>query len=333
MDGSEQIFLYPWLFCIWMGDDGDFHNRRFGTIVIFLTIIYSMCMKQLHFSISINAPKEKVWEAVIGKETYPMWTEPFFPGSNIEGSWNRGAKIRFVAPNEFGNADGMISEIAENRLYEYISIHHLGFIKNGVEDTTSEEVRKWTPSFENYTFKDVGGATDFIVNIDVPEEMEDMFTSMWNVALVRLKEVSETGTSHIISVIAYVKAPIESVWNCYNEPKHVTQWAFASDDWEAPSATCDLRVGGSFTTVMASKDGKNKFDFKGTYTKLDIHKQIDYVMEDGRKVSVTFTPREQSIQVIVTFDMEHENTRDLQRSGWQAILNNFKKHVEAEKSS
>jgi uncharacterized protein YndB with AHSA1/START domain len=175
----------------------------------------------------------------------------------------------------------------------------------------------------------MGGTTEFIVDLDVPEVMADMFTDLWDKAIVKLKEVAETGTSNTISVIAFVKAPIESVWNCYNEPSHVTNWAFASDDWEAPSATCDLRVGGSFTTVMASKDGKNTFDFKGIYTKVDMHKQIEYSMEDGRKVSVTFTPQDQSVQVIVTFDMEHENTRALQREGWQAILNNFKKHTES----
>lgn len=285
-------------------------------------------MKQLHFQISINAPREKVWEAVIGKDTYPMWSEVFYPGSTIEGSWDKGAKIRFVAPNESGNMDGMSSEIAENRLHEYISIRHLGFIKNGVEDMTSDEVKKWTPSYENYTFKEVGSTTEFTVELDVPDEMVAMFTDLWNKALPKLKEVAETGTSNTISVIAFVKAPIETVWTCYNEPSHVTKWAFASDDWEAPSATCDLRVGGSFTTVMASKDGKNTFDFKGIYTKVDMHKQIDYSMEDGRKVSVTFTPQDQSVQVIVTFDMEHENSRALQRDGWQAILNNFKRHVE-----
>ncbi len=285
-------------------------------------------MKQLHFHISINAPREKVWDAVIGKDTYPMWTEVFSPGSDIEGSWERGSKIRFVGPNEFGKKDGMSSEIAENRLHEYISIRHLGIIKNGVEDITSEEVKKWTPSNENYTFRDLGTTTEFVVDIDVPEEMAGMFTDLWNKALSKLKEVAETGTSHTISVLAYVKAPIETVWNCYNDPSHVTKWAFASDDWEAPSATCDLRVGGSFTTVMASKDGKNKFDFTGTYTKVDTHKQIDYSMEDGRKVTVTFVPREKSVQVVVTFEMENENSRQLQRDGWQAILNNFKKHAE-----
>lgn len=288
-----------------------------------------MYMKQLHFSISINAPKEKVWEAVVGKDTYPLWTEPFFPGSNIEGSWDKGAKIRFVALNEFGKTDGMTSEIAENKLHEYISIRHLGIIKNGVEDTTSDEVKQWTPSLENYTFRDMGGTTDFLVDLDVPEFMADTFTEMWGDALARLKEVVETGTSHTISVLAYVKAPIETVWSCYNEPSHVTKWAFASDDWEAPSSTNDLRVGGSFTTVMASKDGKNRFDFTGKYTAVDTHKRIAYTMEDGRNVTVIFTPREKSIQVIVTFEMENENTRELQRDGWQAILNNFKKYVES----
>lgn len=98
-------------------------------------------MQKLHFSIKINAPKEKVWQTTIGKDTYPLWTEVFSPNSNFDGSWEKGSKILFSTPNEDGKRDGMVSEIAENRPNEFISIKHIGYMKDDVEDTTSERVK------------------------------------------------------------------------------------------------------------------------------------------------------------------------------------------------
>lgn len=142
----------------------------------------------------------------------------------------------------------------------------------------------------------------------------------------------ENSSSSTITVTASVKAPIDKVWKYYNSPSHITKWAFASDDWEAPHSENDLRVGGKFVTTMASKDGNEKFDFSGTYTEVKEHELIEYTMdgEDKRKVSVTFRPEGDVVEVTTTFDMEHENSRELQEQGWQAILNNFKKHVEEE---
>jgi uncharacterized protein YndB with AHSA1/START domain len=133
-----------------------------------------------------------------------------------------------------------------------------------------------------------------------------------------------------IEVRASINAPIEKVWSYYNEPEHITKWAFADDTWEAPHAENDLRTGGRFLTRMQSKDGKEGFDFSGTYDEVKEHELIRYTMdgEDKRKVSVRFTPEGENTLVTVRFDMEHENSRELQVQGWQAILNNFKKHVE-----
>ncbi len=105
-------------------------------------------MKQLHFSISITAPKEHVWNTMLGPDTYKVWTEPFCEGSYFQGSWEKGERIQFLAPN----GSGMISEIAENRLHESISIKHLGYVKNGIEDSDSQEVSSWAPAYENYIY-------------------------------------------------------------------------------------------------------------------------------------------------------------------------------------
>ena len=132
-----------------------------------------------------------------------------------------------------------------------------------------------------------------------------------------------------ITVQTTVNAPIAKVWEYWNGPEHIPGWAFASDDWEAPSATNDLRPGGTFTTVMAAKDGSAKFDFGGTYTAVTENKLIEYNMdEDNRHVKVEFTETPDGVRVTETFDPEHENPAEMQRAGWQAILDNFKKYTE-----
>lgn len=148
-------------------------------------------MQKLHFSIQINAPKEKVWETVIGKETYPQWTKAFSPGSDVEGDWSQGSKMLFTAPNEEGKMEGMVSIIAENRPNEFLSIKHIGMLKDGIEDTESPEVKEWTPSFENYTLKETDGITEFIVDMDAHESYAKMFEEMWPKALQDLKEIAE----------------------------------------------------------------------------------------------------------------------------------------------
>ena len=131
-----------------------------------------------------------------------------------------------------------------------------------------------------------------------------------------------------ITVETIVKAPMEKVWEYWNKPEHITQWAFAQDDWEAPAAENDVRVGGTFKTTMASKDKSESFDFTGTYAAVKEHELIEYDMTDGRHVKVEFAQLPEGVKVVETFDPENENTLELQRGGWQAILDNFKKYVE-----
>src|SRR5687767_6209809 len=136
-----------------------------------------------------------------------------------------------------------------------------------------------------------------------------------------------------ITVQTIVNAPIEKVWECWNKPEHIVKWAFASDDWEAPTAENDLRTGGKFKTVMAAKDKSTSFDFTGTYTAVKEHELIEYDMdgEDQRHVKVEFVTTPEGVKVVETFDPENENSEEMQRSGWQAILNNFKTYAESRK--
>lgn len=131
-----------------------------------------------------------------------------------------------------------------------------------------------------------------------------------------------------ITIEATVNAPVTKVWQYWNEPAHIKQWAFAADTWHAPNAVNDLRVGGKFSTTMAAKDGSASFDFCGIYTDIIENELIAYEMEDSRKVKITFSEQNGVTHVVETFDPENENPLEMQRDGWQAILNNFKKHVE-----
>lgn len=139
-----------------------------------------------------------------------------------------------------------------------------------------------------------------------------------------------------ITVETIINAPIEKVWKYWNEPEHITQWAFASDDWEAPSAINNLSVGGKFVTTMAAKDKSVSFDFSGTYTNVIPNELIEYTMdkaleaEAGRTASISFSALpDGTTKIVETFDPEDINPEEMQRGGWQAILDNFKKHAES----
>jgi hypothetical protein len=149
-------------------------------------------MEKLHFKIDIKAPKEKVWNTMLEDTTYREWTAPFNEGSYYKGDWSKGSKILFLGPDpETGKEGGMVSRIAENKKYEFISIEHLGIVKDGVEDTTSEDATKWAPAFENYTFKEKNGTTEVLVDMDINDEYKQMFKEMWPKSLQKLKELAE----------------------------------------------------------------------------------------------------------------------------------------------
>lgn len=131
-----------------------------------------------------------------------------------------------------------------------------------------------------------------------------------------------------ITVETVVAAPIETVWQAYTTPADIVQWNAASDDWHTTSATVDLRPGGAFSSRMEAKDGSMGFDFAGTYTKVVLHQHIGYDFGD-RKATIDFAQEAGGVRVRVTFDAEQTHSEQMQRDGWQAILNNFKRHVEA----
>lgn len=134
--------------------------------------------------------------------------------------------------------------------------------------------------------------------------------------------------SKTITVENTVKAPVQKVWKYWSEPRHITKWNNASDDWHTPHAENDLRTGGKFSARMEAKDGSFGFDFGGVYDEVRENKYIEYTIGDGRKVQITFSPQGNETKVTETFEAEETHSIEMQRGGWQAILDNFKKYTE-----
>ncbi len=132
-----------------------------------------------------------------------------------------------------------------------------------------------------------------------------------------------------ITIETLVKARPRQVWSAWNGPEDIKQWNSAQGDWHTTRSSVDLREGGRFLSRMEAKDGSEGFDFEGTYTRIVPHELIEYRMTDGREVSVQFLEEGRDVRVRVAFDAETENSPEVQRAGWQAILNNFGRYVEA----
>ena len=145
-------------------------------------------MEKLNFSIDINAPREKVWKTLWEDSSYRKWTSVFMEGSCVETeSWKEGSKVLFLD----GKGSGMVSKVAVNKPNEYMSFEHLGEVKDGVEDTSSEKVKIWAGSKENYTLKDAGGKTELTVDMDITEDFKEFFINVWPKAMEQIKVLSE----------------------------------------------------------------------------------------------------------------------------------------------
>lgn len=144
-------------------------------------------MERQTFKIEIDAPREKVWRILWGTETYPEWTMPFSENSQVETDWEEGSKVLFLD----GQGNGMVSTIAKKNPPEYMSIKHIGIVKDSKEITEGEEVMKWAPAYENYTLKNVSDNTELVVEMDMENEYKEYFVETWPKALSKVKELSE----------------------------------------------------------------------------------------------------------------------------------------------
>ncbi len=139
----------------------------------------------------------------------------------------------------------------------------------------------------------------------------------------------ETKEKTVITVENTINAPVEKVWELWTKPGHITKWCAASDDWHTTRAENDLQVGGSFMSRMEAKDGSFGFDFGGVYDAVKTNEYIEYTLGDDRKVKIWFTEQGNKTKLVENFEAESENPIDMQRGGWQAILDNFKKYTES----
>jgi hypothetical protein len=151
-------------------------------------------MRRITQSQVINTSVEKVWAQVFEPENFTRWTEVFTKGSYYEGSLEEGSSVRFLAKNTKGQIDGMVGEIAENKKHKFLSIRHLGWVFNGKDDTTSEEVKSWAPAYENYRFESLeNGQTRLTIEADLSETYYEQFEVLWPKALQKIKELCEGG--------------------------------------------------------------------------------------------------------------------------------------------
>ncbi len=139
----------------------------------------------------------------------------------------------------------------------------------------------------------------------------------------------ETRNKEVITVETTIAAPVEKVWNYFSEPEHIMQWNNASDDWFTPKSENDFREGGKFVNRMEAKDGLFGFDFTGHYIKVTLHEYIEYNIEDGRNVKLQFSTEGEGTKIRESFEAETSNPVEMQRNGWQSILDNFKKYTES----
>lgn len=148
-------------------------------------------MEKMHFEIMIDAPVEKVYTTMLDEKQYSEWTAAFNPGSSYKGSWEKGSKILFLGTDEKGETGGMVSRVKENIPNRFVSIEHLGIVQNDQEITSGPEVEGWAGALENYTFKEEGGKTLLIVDMDTNQEFKDYFSDTWPKALDKLKKICE----------------------------------------------------------------------------------------------------------------------------------------------
>jgi uncharacterized protein YndB with AHSA1/START domain len=268
-------------------------------------------------SIIIHAPINDVYCYLTNHEQAKIWSK-----TNIDTTWQKSSPIIYTCYTKTGEImiyegrkmqwNGVIKDIIPNEFY---SIEYQDFATTGLKGE-SYRLNKIT----EYTTELINTSTYTTQSI-----MEDYADGI-EMLLDSLSDYNDNLRQITIETI--INLNIDKVWNFYTDPVAVMEWNAASDDWHTTKAVNDLVVGQSFEYTMAAKDGSISFDLKGTYTKIEKNKIIDYALEDGREVTVEFYEVGNQTHIFLQFYMESQNSRELQQSGWQSILNNFKKYCE-----
>ncbi len=277
-------------------------------------------LKTLKFSTEITANTDNLWFVLWNKAQYKMWTSAFSEGGSLAiTDWQEGSYVHFV--NNEG--DGIFAKITENVKNQIMSFRHQGQVKNSIKQQVDPI---WENALEQYVIKEINGKVRLEVNFESPADYVSFFEKTFPKALENIKNQTE---NLFINISAEILKPIEQVWEYYNTPEHIVNWNFAADTWHCPSSENNLKEGGNFKNTMAAKDGSFSFDFEGEYKKIEIHKYILYhIKGDNREVHIYFEKKAAKTLVTIKFQPESMNPLELQESGWQAILNNFKTYIE-----
>lgn len=277
-------------------------------------------MQRKKFNISIHAPRNIVWHVLWSDANYRAWAAVFHEGSHAQSDWQQGSDVYFLGPD----GTGMYSVITKKDEPSVMLFTHGGEMKEGKKLAPDS----WAGAEEIYTLKENGDSTELTVEMDIEEEYLPYFEKSFPLALQKIKELSEQDDMRRITVQADIHAPVQKVWKYWTMPEYITKWNTASEDWHTPRAENDVRKGGKFLTRMEAKDGSAGFDFSGTYDEVKENEIINYTMDDQRKANIRFSEKAGTTHVSIIFDAEQMNPIEMQRFGWQAILDNFKKYTE-----
>ena len=197
-------------------------------------------------------------------------------------------------------------------------------------DGGSESQCGWLKDKFGLSWQIVPEALPKLLSDPDPEKAQRAMAALMQMRKIEIHKLTEAPEEAKTAIVVEntVYAPLEKVWRLWTEAQHIERWNNASYDWHTPKAVNDLRTGGSFVFTMAAKDGSFSFDFGGTYDEVVDNQRIAYTLEDGRKVVIDFKAGGDGVHITETFDAENENSEELQRAGWQAILDNFKKYAE-----
>lgn len=209
-------------------------------------------MKTLEFEVTIRASRSLVWDTMLGPEGYRAWTAAFCEGSHYVGSWEVGAKIRFLAPS----GDGMASEIAESRPHEFVSIRHLGVFEKGVEDTTSDKVRAWAPAYENYTFSETPEGCRVLVTLDTAAEWEQVMLETYPKALASLQRLCEQLQHRTLSTQRVLPFAPAQIYAAFEAPEVLASW-WGPNGFTNRFEVFEFKPGGRWVFTMIGPDGRS----------------------------------------------------------------------------
>lgn len=278
-------------------------------------------MENLIFTSILQSSAENLWFCLWNEFQYKKWVSVFKEGSYAVSEWKQGARIHFMSPE----GHGMYSDIETWEPNKAAVFRHIGNIKNGIEIEVDDATKSWSGMREGYRLTEHGNQVQLEIRMDINSDYKSYFESTFPKAIDKIK--NNIDHAEIVTQIK-MQGNVHKIWDCWTNPIHIIKWNTASPEWHTPKADIDLRVQGRFTYRMEAKDGSFGFDFGGVYTEIINHQLIAYTMDDGRRCKVQFDVTGDIVTITQSFDPESQNAYQLQYTGWQTSLDNFKSYAQ-----